>query len=379
MTAATLGRLDAGDGGVDVGKPIKAGFRVPRRALIAVGVAVVVALGGVGWILSAKPTVATDDAYVQADKTTVAPKVRGLVAAVLVADNQVVKVGQPLIRLDAEEYDAKAASAAADLQAAQASVAAAQAALGSLTAEERLAAANVTEAQTSIRSAEALRARAGADRARYDRLMAAGFGASKDADQYRATALSAEAEADHSRAALEVSRNQAAVTGSRRGSLLAALEQARAAQAKAAAALDLARQDQANAVISAPIDGVVGSRQAQAGDYVQPGSRLMMLVPSSGLYVTANFKETQTGRMAVGDRAEVKVDALGGATLKGTVDSFAPGSGSEFALLPFDPGTGNFTKIVQRVGVRIRLDPGQPAAVRLRTGLSATVKVTLAR
>lgn len=352
---------------------------LPRRASIAVAAAAIVAGLGVAYILSAKPTVATDDAYVQADKTTVAPKVRGLVAEVLARDNQVVRPGDPLIRLDPEEYDAKVAAAAADLQSARAAVDAAQAALGSLTAEESLAASATREAQTAISAADAQRLRAGTDRDRYDRLMASGFGAGKDADQYRAAAVSAEADAARSRAALEVSRNSAAVTHSRRAGLSAALEQARAAEAKAAAALDLARQDQANAVIRAPIAGVVGARQAQPGDYVQPGSRLMVLVPTTGLFVTANFKETQTARMAVGDAAEVRVDALPGVTLKGHVDSFAPGSGSEFALLPFEPGTGNFTKIVQRVPVRIRLDNAPANLTRLRPGLSATVKVRLAR
>jgi membrane fusion protein (multidrug efflux system) len=350
---------------------------LPLRAMIAVAVAAVVGAGGVGWIVSAKGAETTDNAYVQADKSVVAPKVRGLVAQVLVRDNQLVRAGDPLIRLDPEEYDARVAAAAADLQSAHAAVDAAQAALVSLSAEEQLAASAVREAQSAIRSADAQRQRAIADRDRYDRLMASGFGAGKNADQYRASAVSADADAARSRAAFDVSRDQAAVTSSRRASLLAALEQARAVEAKARAALDLARQDQVNSVIRAPIAGIVGARQAQPGDYVQPGSRLMTLVPTAGLYVTANFKETQTARMTAGDKAEVRVDALPGVTLKGRVDSFAPGSGSDFALLPFEPGTGNFTKIVQRVPVRIRLDPGQRVD-RLRSGLSATVKVRLA-
>src|SRR5439155_468735 len=200
-----------------------------RRAVIAVGAALALGAAGVTFILSAKGAETTDNAYVQADLTVVAPKVRGLVAQVLVRDNQAVKPGDPLVRLDPEEYDAKAA-----------------------------------------------------------------------------------------------------------------------------AAPDLARQDQANSVIRAPIAGVVGARQAQAGDYVAPGSRLLTLAPRAGLYVTANFKETQTARMTVGDPAEVRVDALPGVRLKAHVESFAPGTGSEFALLPFEPGSGNFTKIVQRVPVRIR-------------------------
>ncbi len=338
----------------------------------------VLGAAGAAYILSAKGAETTDNAYVQADKTIVAPKVRGLVAQVLVRDNQTVRPGDPLIRLDPEEYDAKVASATADLQSARASVASADAALVSLAAEQQLSASAVREAQSAIRSAEAQSQRAVADRDRYERLMASGFGAGKSADEYRATAASAEADAAKSRAALDVSRDQASVTTSRRASLMAALEQARASEAKAIAALDLARQDQTNAIIRAPIAGVVGARQAQPGDYVQPGSRLMTLVPSAGLYVTANFKETQTARMTVGDLAQVRVDALPGVTLRGHVESFAPGSGSDFALLPFEPGTGNFTKIVQRVPVRIRLDPGQRLD-RLRSGLSATVKVRLTR
>ena len=115
----------------------------------------------------------------------------------------------------------------------------------------------------------------------------------------------------------------------------------------------------------------------QPGDYVQPGTRLLTLVPLHDVYVTANFKETQTARMRPGQLATIDADALPGMKLKGTVDSLAPGSGSSFALLPFEPGTGNFTKIVQRVGVRIRFDPGQPGVDRLRPGLSVTAKVDL--
>ena len=179
------------------------------------------------------------------------------------------------------------------------------------------------------------------------------------------------------RAQLDVSRDQAAVTGAKRATLTANLDEAQAAVGRAQAALALARQDQAHSVILAPIDGVVGDRQAEPGDYVQPGSRLMTIVPLNALYVTANFKETQVARMVVGQRAEVKVDALPGVTFKGVVDSFAPGSGSQFSLLPFEPGTGNFTKIVQRVPVRIRFDPGQSGLERLRPGLSTTVTVRL--
>ncbi|MDO8296952.1 MAG: HlyD family efflux transporter periplasmic adaptor subunit, partial [Caulobacter sp.] len=179
------------------------------------------------------------------------------------------------------------------------------------------------------------------------------------------------------RAALGVRQDQAAVTGRRRAELLAAVGQARAARARAAAALDLTLQDETASVIRAPVAGIVTNRQAQIGDYVQPGARLLTLVPRSAVYVTANFKETQTTRMLAGQRAEVRVDALPGVVLKAHIDSVAPGSGSEFALLPFEPGSGNFTKIVQRIPVRLAFDPGQPDVRRLRPGLSAKIRVRL--
>jgi membrane fusion protein (multidrug efflux system) len=139
--------------------------------------------------------------------------------------------------------------------------------------------------------------------------------------------------------------------------------------------LALAKQDQDHTLIRAPITGVVGDRQVEPGDYVQAGTRLLTLVPLSSLYVTANFKETQVARMRPGQAAKIKVDALPGVVLNGEVDSFAPGSGSQFSLLPFEPGVGNFTKIVQRVPVRIRFTPGQAGLARLRPGLSSIVTV----
>ena len=201
--------------------------------------------------------------------------------------------------------------------------------------------------------------------------------ARSEVDHYRAAALTAASETAHSRATLAVTREQEALTHARRAGLLANLALAQASVAGAQAALDLARQDRSHTLILSPVDGVVGDRQAQQGDYVQPGTRLMTIVPTSSLYVTANFKETQTARMQVGQPAEIYVDALPGTYLRGEVESFAPGSGSEFSLLPYEPGTGNFTKVVQRVPVRIRVLPGQPDAAQLRPGLSAEVTVRL--
>jgi len=348
-----------------------------RRTLVVAAVAIAVAVGGSAYIVAPPSHESTDDAYVGADVTTVAPKVRGLVADILVHDNQTVHAGDPLVRIDPEEFDARVGTAKADLADAEAGVASAQAALISLDAEERLAAANVVAAQTSIRSANAQAARADADRARYEELVPTGAVARREADLYKAAAITSEQDAARSVALYDVSQRAQGVTAAKRATLEAALQKSQATVERARAALDLALQDQRHTLILAPIDGIVGNRQVQAGDYVQPGSRLMTLVPLNAVYVTANFKETQTARMRPGQHARVSVDALTGGDLTGTVESFAPGSGSTFSLLPFEPGTGNFTKIVQRVPVRIRFDPNQPGIARLRPGLSVTARVDL--
>ena len=373
MSSATISDRDQ----VAAAPKIRRAPKLSPRTLIAVGGAVVLFAGGAAYIGAAKPSASTDDAYLHADSTTVAPKVRGLVADILVQDNQHVRAGQPLVRIDPEEFDARVASATADLQNAQANVASAKAALVSLDAEEQLAGAQIHASQTAIAASDAQNVRASADQKRFDGLAGSGAVTDQEVDLARATAVAMRSNADRSRAELLVSRNQASVVQAKRPGLEAALAQAEAGVARAQAALDLARQDQGHALVRAPIDGVVGDRQAQVGDYVQPGTRMLTLVPVQSLYVTANFKETQTARMLVGQPATIRVDALAGGRLHGHVESFAPGSGSEFSLLPFEPGTGNFTKIVQRVPVRIRLDPDQDGLARLRPGLSVTATVDL--
>lgn len=347
------------------------------RTLAASAIAIGAAVAGVLWITAMPTAESTDDAYVAADATSVAPKVRGLVAAVLVRDNQQVSTGQPIARIDPEEFDARLQQSRAAIADAQAGVASARAALVSLDAEERLAAAETNAARTAIRSADAQSTRAAADRRRYDALVDGGAVARRDADTYAAAAVTAEQDAARARALLAVSDRTAGVTRAKRAGLLAALQTAEAKVGQARAAQDLALQDRRHTLILAPVDGTVGNRQVRVGDYVQPGTRLLTLVPLHALYVIANFKETQTARMRAGQRVSIDADALRGGDLRGTVDSLAPGSGSSFSLLPFEPGTGNFTKIVQRVGVRIRFDPGQPGVDRLRPGLSVTAKVHL--
>jgi membrane fusion protein (multidrug efflux system) len=337
---------------------------LPRRPLFVGVAAVVLALAGAVWIALPASSVSTDDAYVKADSTIVSPKVHGLISQVLVRDNEHVRAGQPLVRIDDDDYRQAENAAEADLQSAEA-------ALVQLGSQAGLASANVDAAGAAIRAADAENARAAADRRRFDDLVATGDVSRRQAEEMRAAAASADANADRSRAAYAASRQQLAGVNATRGQLLAAI-------AKARSALRLAQQNLAHTIVRAPVDGVVGDRQAQLGEYIQPGTQLMTIVPMNTIYVVANFKETQTSRMLAGQKTRISIDALPNHDFTGTVESFAPGSGSEFSLLPFEPATGNFTRIVQRLPVRIRLDAGQEDLSRLRPGLSATVRVRLA-
>jgi membrane fusion protein (multidrug efflux system) len=334
---------------------------IPRRALLIAGAAVAaIALGG-WWIALPPSSVTTDDAYVKADSTIVAPKIQGLVAQILVRDNQHVAAGQPLVRIDPEDYRQAVMAAEADLDSAKAT-------LSQQDAQQDLAKANVRAAEATIRSSDAESARAAADNRRYAQLAADGYVSRSQAEQIRATSVEDSANSEKSRAALAANQQLETVVERNRAQLQAAV-------AKAGAALMLAELNLSHTIIRSPVAGVVGDRQAQTGEYVQPGTQLMTVVPMDTVYVAANFKETQTARMLVGQKARVRFDALPGREFTGEVESFAPGSGSEFSLLPFEPATGNFTRIVQRLPVRIHLDPHQPGLERLRPGLSADVTV----
>ena len=315
--------------------------RMRWRALV-VGLIALAAIGaGLAWIFSDKATTSTDDAYVQADKTIVSPKVRGMVLAVVATENRAVKAGDLLVKIDPEEYDFQIAKAQGDLMAARASEAAARAGLSRLDAEEKMA-------EGMVNSAEKLAGPKGPS----DPLL---------------------------RQAFETAHGQALVAARTRGEIVASMGEATAAEYRAKTELDAAQLQKSQTSVTAPAAGTIADVQATVGQMVQPGVTLMTIVGQAQPVITANFKETQIGRMHQGQHARVKIDALPGVTFTGHVDSVAPGSGSEFALIPFEPGSGNFTKIVQRVPVRIVLDPGQPGLNRLRAGLSAEVTVRLAR
>jgi membrane fusion protein (multidrug efflux system) len=311
------------------------------RALI-VGVVALVAIGaGLVWIFSDKAATSTDDAYVQADKTIVSPKVRGMVLQIVARENRPVKAGDLLVTIDPEEYDLQIAKAQGDLMAARASEAAARAGLSRLDAEEKMA-------EGAVNSAEKL------------------AGPKGPADPIL-------------RQAFETAHGQALVAARTRGEITASMGEATAAEYRAKTELAAAQLQKSQTSVVAPAGGTVADVEATVGQMVQPGVTLMTIVGQAQPVITANFKETQIGRMHQGQSAKVKVDALPGVVFTGHVDSLAPGSGSQFALIPFEPGSGNFTKIVQRVPVRIALDPGQPGLNRLRAGLSAEVTVQLGK
>ena len=303
----------------------------------------------------------TDDAYVQSDVSIISPKVEGYIKKVKVADNQEVAEGAILFVIDDRDFKAKVAQAEAAAAIEEASVA-------SYDARLKLQQSMIDQAAATLSSAEADLDREQQDYKRYSALMTSDFASRQRFEQAQADARKGEAAVVRSRAALAAEQNQLAVLRSQQREEQARLQQARAN-------LQLAQNDLDNTVIRAPVSGIGGNRAGQVGQYVKAGTQLLSLVPLPHVYVTANFKETQLTRMLPGQVAEVSVDAYPDMTLEGRVESFAPGSGAQFSLLPPDNATGNFTKIVQRVPVRIAVPVDGSLAGLLRPGLSVTVTV----
>ncbi len=332
--------------------------RLPLIAAAVVGVVLVI--GGVFWWQDKQRWEATDNAFVQADTTLISPQVDGYVAEVLVHDNQRVQPGQVLVRLDDADARARLAQAEANLQALIAAV-------GNVDARAAQEQATVAARAAAVGQAEAQAGLAQAQVDRYGKLAQQGWVSQQRIQTERAGAQTAQAAVAEARAALTAEQRTAAVLGSTREQSVAAVEQARALVEQARIALD-------RTVIRAPVGGVVGARGVRPGQYVRPGGQLMSVVPLADTYVVANFKETQVGRLRIGQEVEVTADAFPGRRLHGRIDSFAPATGSEFALIPVENATGNFTKITQRVPVRIVIDD---AGAALRPGLSVEVKVDL--
>ncbi len=300
--------------------------------------------------------VETDDAYVQADSIVIAPRVAGYIAAVLVNDNQPVEAGQILARIDDRDLQTALDQAIADREAAEQKVA-------NLNAQLQLQQSLIAQAEAQLASAEAAATFAAQDQQRYADLARTGAGSIQQAQQTHSLLLQRTADLQRARATLTSTRQQLDV-------LRTAESEAKAALAHAQAVEQQARLNLSYATITAPEDGTVGARTLRVGQYVQPGTQLMAIVPLHAVYVVANYKETQLTDVRPGQPADLAVDTFPGQVVHGVVDSIAPASGQQFALLPPDNATGNFTKIVQRIPVKIVLRDKDPLAGMLRPGMS---------
>ncbi len=297
----------------------------------------------------------TDDAYLKADYSTIAPKVSGYVAEVAVNDNEHVAAGQLLIRIDDRDFRAA-------LERAKAEVDAAGAAISNLDAQRTLQQSIIRQKQASIEAQLAALQLARDDDARYRQLINAGAVAAQQAQQAATVLKQSQANLQEDEAALVAARKQIDVLNTAR-------TQADARHASAQAALRQAELNLSYTRVVAPLDGTVGARSVRIGQFVQAGTQLMAVVPLEGVYVVANFKETQLDRVRAGQPVTITVDAFPNAELSGRVDSLSPASGLEFSLLPPDNATGNFTKIVQRIPVKIVFDSNTSTAL-LRSGMS---------
>jgi membrane fusion protein (multidrug efflux system) len=330
------------------------------RKLLSTGAALAV-LAGAAWYgwdywTVGRYLVSTDDAYVRADSTTVAPKVAGYLLQVLVKDNERVRTGQVLARIDDRDFKVALDQAAADVASARATIASKQAQLD-------VQQAVINAAQATLDVDRAVVTFAGQENKRYTDLATTGYGSVQNAQQAQSRNASAQATLIRDGANLTSAEKQIDL-------LKAEIVQAGAALARAQALQHQAELNLGYTTITAPIDGVVGNRTLRVGQFVQAGTQLMSVVPAAGAYVVANYKETQLTDVHEGQAVAIAVDMFPGEVVHGHVDSIAPASGQEFALLPPDNATGNFTKVVQRIPVRIALDSGSNSSIELRPGMS---------
>jgi len=337
-------------------KPPKS--RRTRGLLVVASLLVLTGTGWFGWHhwTIGRFEVSTDDAYVKADSTTVAPKVSGYLSTVLVQDNQQVKAGQVLAHID--DRDFKAA-----LDQARANVTASEANLSNVKASLETQYANIDGARAAVAVDVANQTFAAQDDRRYAMLVANGAASLQSAQQASARNVALQASVSHDSAALNAAIKQV-------DQLRAQVDQAQATLLRDQANLRQAELNLSYTNLVAAVDGVVGNRTLRVGQYVQAGTQLMSIVPLQSAYVVANFKETQLTHVRAGQSAEIEVDMFPGVRARGHVDSLSPASGQEFALLPPDNATGNFTKIVQRIPVKIVLDPDSPLRNQLLPGMS---------
>jgi membrane fusion protein, multidrug efflux system len=313
------------------------------------------------WWTAGRFVESTDDAYVGGDVTEISPHISGFITSLLVSDNQRVSAGQELIRIDSADFKAVQDHAEATVQQRQAT-------LASLQAQMALQHSLIDQAQAELESRKDDAAFNANDAKRYGDLALTKAGSGRDAEKAQTAARTAQSAVAAAAARHTASQKQLSV-------LDASIGEAQAALAQAQAELSTARLNFGYTVIRAPIDGYVGDRSAQVGAYVTAGTHLLSVVPSRGLWVDANFKEDQIGRMTVGQLATVIVDVMPGRKFHGRVLSVAPATGAVFSVIPPQNATGNFTKIVQRVPIRIALDSDVIPPGLLRPGLSTNVAV----
>jgi membrane fusion protein, multidrug efflux system len=346
--------------------PAKARANKRRRFILFGAFGALVLLVGAGYgiyyLKTGRYIASTDDAYTQSDAITISPQIAGAISEVLVGDNERVVKGQVLAVIDDRTYQAAVEQAQADVASAQAQVA-------TVSAQIDMQQSQIQQAQADVSSARSSLAFAGQNNDRYEKLSELGVAAKQTAQQAHTTLDTQAATLVHNKAGFDSAQKQIEVLTAQRQATQAAL-------LRGEAALDTAKVNLGYTRIVSPIDGAIGDRSLRLGIYVQPGAKLMSVVPmEQDIYVVANFKETDLATMYRGQRAVISIDAFPNATLRGTIDSLAPGSGATFSLLPPENATGNFTKIVQRVPVKVTLDVNDPILDRIRPGLSVEVDV----
>jgi membrane fusion protein, multidrug efflux system len=348
-------------------RPARTGFQLSRRVLRRSALALAGALAVAGaaefghyYLTTGRYLETTDDAYVKADSTIIAPKVSGYIAEVLVSDNEPLKAGQLLARIDDRDFKTALHQARADVEASEATV-------KNLNAQIELQEPLIQQQAAEVDATEANLKFAQEERTRYDGLMKSGSGTVQRAQQTDAALRAQTAQLQQGKSGLIAANKKIEVLSTERAKAVAQLDHSRAVEQQAALNLSYTQ-------ITAPVEGTVGARSLRVGQYVQAGTQLMAVVPLDAVYVVANFKETQLTHMRNGQPVDLYVDSFQSTKLKGHVDSLSPASGLEFTLLPPDNATGNFTKIVQRVPVKIVLDR-QSLNGLLRPGMSAVPTV----
>ena len=334
-----------------------------RHALLGLGIAagVAAAVWGAQWWTVGRFIESTDDAYVGADITAISPKVSGYITQVAVTDNQIVHTGDLLAQIDDRDYRAA-------LQKAEGAVAAEQALLANLDANEHLQRAVIDQAHAGIDAAQAESVRARDDQARYRDLSSRAAVSVESAQRADAVFKTARADTEKAQAAFVAAQRQLDVITTQK-------QQAHAALMQAEAERQLAQLNLGYTTLRAPVDGSIGNRRVRLGAFVEAGSPLLAVVPSHGLWIDANFKEDQLAHMKPGQLVTIRADVLPGREFHGRLGSLAPATGAQFSVLPPENATGNFTKIVQRVPVRVLLDERDATLGELRPGLSVTADI----